>query len=248
MALQQHKQDWEELGRLHPLSSVMSNKDNWDIKEFFVTGEREIEDDIEHAMRLGYPRTRETVLDFGCGVGRLTRALSRYFTQSYGVDIAESMIAKAKEMNQSTTGCTFIVNSEPHLRIFSDNSFDMIYSKIVLQHIPNTQIIKSYIAEFVRVLKTDGLLVFQLPSYIPFHMRFVIRGRKGLYRLLWKAGIYERLKRFNRLVNSMHLSYIPEKDIVAFLNAEGARVLEVRADNAVPRPLRSCTYYVTKQD
>ncbi len=246
MALQQHKQDWEELGRLHPLSSVMSNKNNWDTKEFFVTGEREIQDDIERATRLGFPRTRETVLDFGCGVGRLTRALSSHFTQCYGVDIAESMIARANELNQSITGCTFIVNSEPHLRIFSDNSFDMIYSKIVLQHIPNPQIIKSYIAEFVRVLKTDGLLVFQLPSYIPFHMRFMVLCRKRLYRLLRKAGIYDRLKTFNRLVNPMHLSYVPEKDIVAFLNAEGARVLEVRVDDAVPPPLRSCTYYVTK--
>jgi len=248
MELQKHKQDWEELGRLHPLASVMSNKNNWDIKEFFLTGESEIQGDMEHAMRLGYPKKRDTVLDFGCGVGRLTRALSRYFTQCYGVDIAESMIVKAKELNELITGRTFIVNSEPHLRIFSDNSFDMIYSKIVLQHIPNTQIIKSYIAEFVRVLKTDGLLVFQLPSYIPLHMRFVILCRKGLYRLLRKAGIYERIKRFKRLVNPMHLSYIPEKDIVAFLNAEEVRVLEVLADDAVPPPLRSCTYYVTKQN
>ncbi len=226
----------------------MSNNNNWDIKEFFLTGDREIQDDVEHAKSLGYPRTHETVLDFGCGVGRLTRALSSYFTECYGVDIAESMIARAKELNQLITGCTFIVNSEPDLRIFSDNSFDMVYSKIVLQHIPDTQIIKFYIAEFVRVLKTDGLLVFQLPSYIPFHMRFLILCRKGLYRLLQKAGIYEKLKRFKRLVNPMHLSYIPEKDIVAFLNAEGARVVEVLADNSLPPSLRSCTYYVTKHD
>lgn len=247
MILQQHKQDWEVLGRLHPLSSVMSNKNDWDTKEFFLTGESEIQGDLERATRLGYPKTHETVLDFGCGVGRLTRALSKYFTQCTGVDIAESMIAHAKEMNQSITGCTFIVNADPHLQIFSDNSFDMIYSKIVLQHIPDTQIIKAYIAEFVRVLKADGLLVFQLPSYIPFHMRLVISSRKGLYRLLQKVGIYERLKGFLRLVNPMHLNYIPEKDILAFLNIQGAQVLEVRVDDAVPPPLRSCTYYVTKQ-
>lgn len=246
MALQQHKQDWEVLGRLHPLSSVMSNNDNWDIKEFFQTGENEIQSDLERATRLGYPKTRETALDFGCGVGRLTRALSKYFTQCTGVDIAESMIANAKELNQSTNGCTFIVNAEPHLRIFSDNSFDMIYSKIALQHIPNTELIKAYIAEFLRVLKTDGLLIFQLPSYIPFHMQLVIHYRKGLYRVLQSAGIYNRIKRFKRLVNPMHLSYIPEKDIVTFLEAEGGRVLEILADDAVPPPLRSCTYYVTK--
>ncbi len=246
MALQQHKQDWEELGRLNPLWSILVYREKWDIEEFFLTGEQEIQAVMECAMRLGYPKTHETVLDFGCGVGRLTRALSRYFPQCYGVDISESMIAKAKELNQLVTECMFVLNYEPHLRIFSDSSFDMIYTNIVLQHIPDARIIKAYIAEFIRLLKTDGLLVFQLPSYIPFHRHLMIQ--KKLYRLLREAGISEQFLYRKLRLYPIHMTYIPEKDIVAYLNAEGARLLEVHADNAVPPPLRSCTYYVTKQD
>ncbi len=190
MVLQKHKRDWEELGNLNPLWSILTYHREWDVNEFFQTGEQEIQTVMEHAKQMGYPRTRGKVLDFGCGAGRLTRALSNYFPQCYGVDIAESMIALAKELNQSFTGCMFSVTSEQHLQMFPNDSFDMIYTNIVLQHLPNEQAIKSYIAEFSRILKKEGLLVFQLPSYIPFSNRLQIRKR--LYRLLRKVGVNEQ--------------------------------------------------------
>jgi ubiquinone/menaquinone biosynthesis C-methylase UbiE len=246
MEIRQHKQDWEELGTLNPLWSILTYREKWDIEEFFLTGEREIQTVMKCVMRLGYPKTQETVLDFGCGVGRLTRALSKNFPQCYGVDISESMIAKAKELNQLVTKCMFVLNDEPHLHIFSDSSFDMIYTNMVLQHIPDPRIILDYIAEFIRLLKPDGLLVFQLPTYIPFYRQLMIQ--KKLYRLLHEAGINEQFLYRKLRLNPMHMTYIPEKDIVAYLNAHGARVLEVLGDNSVSPPLRSCTYYVTKED
>lgn len=245
MKLQQHKQDWDELGTLNPLWSILTYREKWDIDEFFLTGEQEIQAVMKSTIQLGYPKTHETVLDFGCGVGRLTRALSKYFPQCYGVDISESMIANAKELNQHVTECMFVLNDKPHLRVFSDSSFDMIYTNMVLQHIPDTQIIKTYIAEFIRLLKTDGLLVFQLPSYIPFYRRLMIQ--KKLYRLLHEAGISEQFLYRKLRLYPIHMTYIPEKEIIAYLNAHGACVLEVLADKSVSPPMRSCTYYVTKQ-
>jgi ubiquinone/menaquinone biosynthesis C-methylase UbiE len=74
------------------------------------------------STKLGHPMQRESALDFGCGVGRLTRALSRYFNQSYGIDISASMIKKAQELNQSYPNCQFIFNDKADLRFFSDLS------------------------------------------------------------------------------------------------------------------------------
>jgi ubiquinone/menaquinone biosynthesis C-methylase UbiE len=137
------------------------------------------------------------------------------------------------------------VNSEPHLQMFPDESLDMIYTNIVLQHLPNTKLIECYIAEFTRILKKEGLLVFQLPSYMPFSRRWQIRKR--LYRLLRIVGVNEQYI-YKRLgFYPLHMSFIPTKEVVSFLNARGMRVLEVLADTAVPPPVRSCTYYVTKQ-
>jgi len=245
MVIQKHKQDWEELGNLNPLWSILTTHREWDLNEFFLTGEKEIQAVMVRAKQLGYPRIYESALDFGCGVGRLTRVLANYFPKCYGVDIAESMIALAKELNQSSMGCIFCVNSEPHLQMFSDNSFDMVYTNIVLQHLPNTQIIKLYIDEFTRILKEGGLLVFQLPSYIPFFRRWQIRKR--LYRLLRIIGINEQYIYKKLGLYPLHLSSIPSSEVVSFLNARSMRVLEVLTDNAVLPPVKSCTYYVTKE-
>ena len=245
MVLQKHKRDWEELGNLNPLWSILTGHREWDLNEFFLTGEQEIQAVMERAKLMEYPRTREKVLDFGCGVGRLTRVLTHYFPQCYGVDISESMITLARELNQSITGCTFYVNSEPHLHMFPDASLDMIYTNIVLQHLPTSQLIESYIGEFTRILKKDGLLVFQLPSYIPFSRRWQVRKR--LYRLLRKVGVNEQYIYKTLGLYPLQMSCIPTKKVVSFLNARGMQVLGVLTDTAVPPPIKSCTYYVTKQ-
>ena len=46
--------------------------------------------------------------------------------------------------------------------IFDDNSFDFIYSYVVLQHMRPDYAL-SYLREFVRVLAPGGVMAFQLP-------------------------------------------------------------------------------------
>ena len=64
----------------------------WDREEFFRTGEVEIEELMARAEELGRPVGRASALDFGCGVGRLTRALSAHFESCLGLDISETMV------------------------------------------------------------------------------------------------------------------------------------------------------------
>jgi len=42
-------------------------------------------------------------MDFACGTGRITKVMEAYATESIGVDISESMIAKAKENTAATS-------------------------------------------------------------------------------------------------------------------------------------------------
>src|SRR2546425_12291 len=83
-------------------------------------------------------------------------------------------------------------------------------------HIQDPRIIKAFIAEFIRLLKTNGLLLFQLPTYIPFYRRLMIH--KKLYRLLRKVGISEQFLYSKLGLYPMDMTYIPEKDIIAYLN------------------------------
>ena len=60
--------------------------------------------------------------------------------------------------------CYYHLNKTTDLSLFEDNTFDFIYSNIVLQHNrPETS--RKFIREFCRVLAPGGFLVFQIPSH-----------------------------------------------------------------------------------
>jgi ubiquinone/menaquinone biosynthesis C-methylase UbiE len=163
------KKNWEAFGERDPLWAILtdpSKKNNqWDLGEFFATGEAEVEVLIDAIAAFSEPLKYDVALDFGCGIGRVTQALCRRFKRCVGVDIAQSMISLAREHNRFADHCQYVVNDTDDLRIFEDNRFDLIYCNIVLQHIPPDYSTR-YIREFVRVLAPGGLAVFQAPSHL----------------------------------------------------------------------------------
>jgi SAM-dependent methyltransferase len=167
MDLEQLQKNWDELGKIDPLWAILTSPEHeggkWDPEEFFLSGRQEIAHIMRRAEALTLPAHRETALDFGCGVGRLTQALCAWFERCCGVDIAPSMIALARQHNTYGQKCEYFLNTHNDLHIFPDHSFDFVYSSIVLQHM-EPRYSTSYIREFVRVLRPRGLVVFQVPS------------------------------------------------------------------------------------
>jgi len=162
MSLDKLKQNWESLAERDALGAILTDESKaggrWDIAAFMATGEAEVEVVMEHLARIGHlPDFRGAALDFGCGVGRLTQALARRFASSVGVDISREMIDKADKINQFAD-CKYLVHTDVRLP-FAERTFAFIYSNIVLQHVP-ARYSKEYLREFVRVLATDGVLVF----------------------------------------------------------------------------------------
>lgn len=174
---------WEEIAREDPFWAVLSfpgqKYGRWDSAQFFATGEAEIAEVMSRAERLSHPRRRDSALDFGCGLGRLTRSLSRRFEWAVGLDISETMVERARALNADFPGCEFRANTWPDLREFSDRSFDLVYSGRVLQHLPGRSDIERYLAEFLRVVRDDGLVAFQLPHQLPLLAR--LEPRRNLY-------------------------------------------------------------------
>ncbi len=167
MQLRELRKHWHEFGNTDPLWAILSDESKhggkWDREDFFRSGEREIEKVARLVEWLGVIPPRRRALDFGCGVGRLTQALCRYFDECCGVDIAPSMIRLARRYNRHGRRCRYVMNESDDLRAFEDGSFDFVYSFLVLQHM-RPDFAKRYIREFLRVLAPRGMLVFQIPS------------------------------------------------------------------------------------
>jgi ubiquinone/menaquinone biosynthesis C-methylase UbiE len=167
MYLQELQRNWNTFGQEDPLWAVASAPDKvdnaWDVQEFFETGNRYIEGIASWMEVNGLPLGRSSALDFGCGVGRLTQALCGHFKTCVGVDIAPSMLAKAKEFNTFGMRCVYRLNETDDLSLFRDRSFDMVHTAHVLQHI-RPHVAVRYITEFIRVLKPGGLAAFHCPS------------------------------------------------------------------------------------
>ena len=251
MKIHDQERDWNELAELDPYWAILTAPGTrfgaWDSEAFFATGAREIDGVMHHAAQLGHPQSRARALDFGCGLGRLTRPLAGHFDECVGVDISEGMVEQARRLNADVPGASFVVNAAGDLRCFDDQSFDLVYSVIVLQHVPDRDAITSYIAEFCRVLRPGGLALFQLPSHIP-----------KVFRLQWRRRLYLSLRRlgmsaaflYNRLrLMPIAMSSLSEDDVAALVTSRGARVLEVQtvgASGLLNAGLKNSTYYITR--
>jgi SAM-dependent methyltransferase len=232
-SLEPHRRDWETLAHADPLWAVLTDREHkggrWEPQEFLATGDRELEEVLEAAAGLGLPVSGEAFLDFGCGAGRITRAAAARFERCIGVDIAEGMVERARELSGDRAGCEFVVNDRPDLRLFGDDSFDFAYSSVVLQHQPTAELALGYLRELVRVVRPGGGLVFQLPrGTAPLHRLQLSRRAYGLARRLGVSG--EWMIRHTPLT-PMRMISVREGAVLDALVAAGADVLRIDSDD-----------------
>lgn len=240
-----NKRQWEALGQLDPFWAMTgTNKfDTWDIEAFLQTGDSQVALVMQQVKRFGHPPRQEAVLDFGCGVGRLAHAFQAHFERYVGLDVSDSLIAKAREVHVALPHATFAVSASDTLNLPND-SFDLVYSWAVLQHIADRDLALRLVAEFVRVLRPGGLLIFSAMHNIQLLYR--LQPRRRLYALLRAVGVsdnvlYHRLKLYPQEVH-----FIPRGQVVSQLQALGAQVLEVTSDVQPSAPHQVRVYYATK--
>ncbi len=245
MGLHRLERDWEDLATLDPLWAILADPNRqhgrWDLEEFFATGVREVSELLRAAEELGCTPDRGRALDFGCGVGRLTRALSAEFEECVGVDISGEMIRSARELNADRQNCRFLVNVAPDLTLFESGTFDFVLSLIVLQHMPSGQAALGYVAEFLRVLRPGGLLVFQLPTEIALRNRRQLRRRA--YTLLRELGVSERFLYGRAGLHPVRMIAVPRAKVEAAVAESGGVVVQAAPDH-LAGGMGSYRYYV----
>lgn len=190
-----------------------------------ATGERHIAEVMARAESFGLPQTHDRALDFGCGIGRLTRHMAAWFGEVVGVDISRPMIEQARLVNADLSNCSFVHNVRPDLSVLPDASFDFAYTNLVLMHLPSRRVAQSYLRELVRVLRPGGLLIFQMPARIASRQK--LQPRRRLYAALRFLGLgsLPLYRRFG--LHPIRMIDLPETTAVATITAAGGEVVGI---------------------
>src|SRR4051794_20827180 len=93
-----------------------------DLDRFWAIGERQL-DELLHAVGARV-EPGQTVVDVGCGVGRLTRVLSRRASRVHALDVSAEMVTKARELNGELANVTWHHNDGTTLQPIEDGSVD----------------------------------------------------------------------------------------------------------------------------
>ncbi|MFN2433150.1 MAG: methyltransferase domain-containing protein [Gemmatimonadota bacterium] len=243
MDLRELRRNWEALGARDPLWGILSVPEKrggrWDPDEFFATGREQVANLLARLEELGVRPGRREALDFGCGVGRLSQALADHFDHVTGVDIACSMVERARGYNRHGERCTYVANDRPDLRFVPDDSTDLVLSLLVLQHV-EPRFAWRYLDEFVRVLAPEGAVIVQLVTRA--HGGSLHSRLHAISPAMHRAA--RRLRNWGRPAVDMHVTP-PERARRAFERA-GAEIVGVDGGISLDGLWELATHFVRK--
>lgn len=198
--LQTLQRNWNGFGWAEPFGALLAlsgkRPSEGEVAEFLKTGDGEVSSLMQYVSSLKKDMSRKRALDFGCGVGRITQALYRYFEECVGIDGARSMIELANQFNQYGTRCRYHLNESNDLKLLDDNMFDFIYANLVFQHV-KPEYSKNFLKEFIRILAPGGLIVFQLPSERLAVEHQVTFDRGAMWEPMRPSGLRARIALMN---------------------------------------------------
>lgn len=199
---------WEEKAKENPLYGVMSEErfaqssgapTQEEFEQFYARGREMVAKWIAPWVQEASTTDEMKILEFGCGMGRLTNALADHHAAENiaGIDISSTMIGHAK--TQTPEKIRYEVVKDDGGFPFESASISRVYSYAVFQHIAQRSVVERSIEEIARVLTPGGFvklnfeMIFIPPFENPlaqdtwaFERRYLIHGFKKLHGIpLW---------------------------------------------------------------
>jgi len=158
------RQEWDERARENAYHYVASSREKWSEEEFdrsgFASTEHVVIADLARIAGERNPKEM-TVLEIGCGAGRMTRPLAEIFGHVHAVDVSGEMLARARARLAHIENVSWTHTNGVDLAALGDAQLDFALSYIVFQHIPDIEVIRGYIREVAVRLKPGALFKFQ---------------------------------------------------------------------------------------
>lgn len=222
---EQTSAQWHHLGATEPHWSVLSSasfrRDRIGANEaaFFASGESDMVAFAGALGRVGLrPDPAARLLEFGCGVGRVTGHLARQVEHVVAVDISRAHLQLAEER----AAAAGLANIDWRQLVSIDDvrglgEFDYVFSVLVLQHNPPPVMVR-LLGDLLARLRPGGVAFLQV----------------AVYSVGYRFRIDEYLAGGNRTNMEMH--FLPQAAMLATIDAAGCRLLELREDSAVGHP------------
>lgn len=226
-------QDWSKWGKTDPYFGVCSEgrfRESMMTPDaravFFHSGEVHVARTLEDIARLfGVDFSPGSVLDFGCGVGRLVIPFARRAEWVVGVDISTSMLDEARRncAAAGVNGVDFVESDDCLSRVHE--SFALVHSHIVLQHIPWRRGL-NILAGLADHVKPDGVLAVQLLS--GYEGSILLRGLVRLRYAFPPANWLRNLLRGRPMLEPAMQLHVYDLDAVReWLSAKGFRCEQI---------------------
>jgi SAM-dependent methyltransferase len=153
-------QDWD--ARKNAFYHIASWRKGWDPTAFVVLGEEDYQLLVAPSLsRAGLSSQGRTILELGCGAGRMTSCFAGRFGSVIAFDVSAEMLDRARKLLSQASNITWVHGNGVDLSGAEDGSADFVFSYLVSQHLPAEDLACSCIREIFRVLRPGGLCLFQ---------------------------------------------------------------------------------------
>ena len=160
--------DWEAKARENPLLAIMTTNGMADappetfseelLEEFFARGRKLF--DVHLKPLLDGLDPDGLVVEYGCGAGRVMKAVIADGHPCAGIDISPTMLERCRELTPETRAVHLL---DEHGRCSAPSAEAvLVYSYSVLQHISELSRYVTALDEMCRILKPGGVLAIQL--------------------------------------------------------------------------------------
>lgn len=166
------KRFWERLAARDPHYFTFPEAS---LEDYYTSGQATVDSLLTRFAPNG---GRKRALDIGCGLGRLTFALTDHFAQVTGIDICDRLLdsVRARQLTEHTTNLIARRVDEPWE---SDGPFDFVVSLYVMQHVSTWQQIDSYLDSIESTLAPEGVAILHFetrPQTLGYRMRSHLPG------------------------------------------------------------------------
>lgn len=181
------------------------------------------------AVERYFTDTNASVLDVGCGVGRVSHLLHERGFNVTGIDVSEQLVENGQSLFPEIDFCISDIRDTP----FDSEMFDyVVFSFYGLDYIlPKAERIKA-LREIQRILKPAGIVVFS--SHNSWHPLLPLSIRDLCSATMDVVDLYFRKKNHDRIFSRYKIENVPLGQVEIYLSNPIHQFLQLRKCGLTP--------------